>query len=202
MTKKTRKAKTVGWRYSEAKKLMAQDMIDGIVATDIAIKDIKKLYDQYYAGHPFFKDFPFDKELFKGRVSRLQHSVQRYKEYSKMDSEAFAKDRLVYPQKTHNVKGEPLWKGSEAAECLIEDMKNGLHLTMKPQELRETRECYKDFNKTRFSKRIDQMKQKAKPFGATPGQTKSKKKKKGSGNIKVNSSLSRRGLVQTYANST
>ena len=41
---------------------------------------------------------------------------------------------------------------------------------MTPQELRATRPCYQLFSKDRFAKRIDQLKQKSKEFGATPGQ--------------------------------
>jgi len=139
---------------------------------------------------------PFDQQLYRGRIDRLQGQVKRFKDYAKMDFEALAHDRLLYPQKTQNSKGEPLWKGSEAAKWLEIDMKDGLHLMKSPQELRETRECYKQFSKKRFSKRIDQLKQKAKKFGKTPGQF-----KKGRGEVKVVQTLRRCGSVNRYHNS-
>ena len=65
-----------------------------------------------------------------------------------------------------------LWEGSNAARWLDVDMAAGQHLLMSPQELFATRECYEPFGKKRFAQRIDQLKQKAKEFGFTPGQAK------------------------------
>ncbi len=187
--------KKPNWRFSDAKQIMAQDMIDSIIPINVKINDTKRLYDELYASNPLFAAFPYDKKLYDTRVERLQKAVLLLKDNAKFDADALAHDRAKYPPQTHNNKGEPLWKGSEAGKCLQNDMDNGLHLQMKPELLRETRECYKLFSKGRFSKRIDQMKQNAKQFGATPGQTKSN-----NGRVQGRKSESRRGIVENYIN--
>ena len=171
------KAKKPTWLKSAAKQLIAQDMIDGIVPINEPIIDYRKLYDELYADTPEFEDFPFC-HLFSGRVSRLQQVIQKLGSSAKTDRDALAHDLALHPDfytKTHGTNGLLLWKDHEADRWLKVDMELGKHLQMTPQELRETRDCYKLFSKKRFAKRIDQYKEAAKPFGATPGQAKYKK---------------------------
>ena len=89
---------------------------------------------------------------------------------------ALVHDRALHPFPSHSSTGMLLWNGSDGARLLDEDMAAGKHLQMKPEELFETRPEYLPFGKERFAKRIDQMKEKAKDFGATPGQASSKKR--------------------------
>ena len=70
------------------------------------------------------------------------------------------------------------WEGSDADRWLRVDIASKKHLEMKPELLFATRPCYQPFGKKRFAKRIDQIVESAKPFGATPGQSKSKRGKK------------------------
>jgi hypothetical protein len=83
-------------------------------------------------------------------------------------------------------------------------MANGLHLTQKHKDLFATRACYKPFGKKRLSKRIDQKKEAAKPYGMNPMQAAArkadKKSKKGANKVKSRPEVSRLGALQPYSN--
>ena len=71
---------------------------------------------------------------------------------------------------------------------------------MKPSELRETRECYLPFSKRRFSKRLDQMKEAAKPYGMNPMQAAAKREEKQKAKVKNRPTLSRAATQVPYNN--
>ena len=50
------------------------------------------------------------------------------------------------------------------------DIAANKHLELTPTELCATRDCYKPFGAARIGKRIDQLVEKAKPYGAKKGQ--------------------------------
>ena len=189
------------WINSDAKKLMVQDMMDGIVPVDEKILNVEKLFNELYAHQPEFKDFPFDITRYTDRIGRLQTAVRRLKWASDYDRQCLEEARSVYPKQAHGPTGEILWRESEADHFLELDMEAGLHLQMKPSELRATRECYKQFNPKRFSKRIDQKKQEAKPYGTNPMQAAAKKEKKDSISVKNRPHISRAATTATYNNS-
>jgi len=166
------------WLTSDAKKVMAQCFIDGILPLDSEL-DSKDIYDSLFSNHASFADFPYDKELYDGRLTRLRDGVKARQDWAAYDAAALMKDRKKHPERMFNSKGEPNWRGSEADTWLKIDMQAEKHLTMKPGKLWASRPCYKVFTKERFSKRIDQMKQREKEFDKTPGQAKSNSKKLG-----------------------
>jgi hypothetical protein len=193
------------WGTSDAKHLIIQDMLDGLVPVMENIRDISRLFNEMYAHQPEFANFPFDEERYKARIKCLQSLVKRLKWAANYDKECLAEARLLYPKQSHGPTGKPLWRNSEAATKLDEDMANSLHLQMTPKELFETRECYKEFGKRRFSKRIDQKKEAAKPYGMNPMQAAARKedpktKRKGHNKVKNHPEHSRVGLVQPYSN--
>ena len=164
------------WALSDAKRLLTQDMMDGLVPVDQQILSYKKLYQEFYEGTPEFTDFPWDHN-FSGRVKRLQRTVRLLGTAAQNDAVLLAHDRILHPPPgTHASNGLLLWEGSEADHWLRVDMTAGLHLVMTKTELFESRDCYLPFGKTRFTKRIDQITEKGKEFGATPGQNNNKKK--------------------------
>jgi len=167
------------WKTSDAKKVMAQAFIDGIIPIELERDtplDSKDTFDNLFKCHPDFKNFPYEKDIYDGRFERLQLAMHQRQKWADLDNAALLKDRRVCPERKHNAKGEINWKGSEAEFWLKKDMEDGLHLKMKPQKLRESRACCRLFTKKRFSKRIDQMMENEKDFGETPGQSKTKKK--------------------------
>ena len=72
------------------------------------------------------------------------------------------------------MRGEPCWEGSDAQNLLKQDVDNGLHLQLKPKQLRETRSEYKLFGVRKFQKHIDQELTSGKDFDEV---TKSKRYK-------------------------
>lgn len=189
------------WGTSEAKQLLAQDMLDGIVPVDTKINDIERLHEELHKHQPEFKDFPFDLERYKARIGRLQENVRRLQWASAYDKELLEEALQVYPKQSHGPTGEILWRDSAADQQLDIDMAAGLHLTMKPSELRASKECYKAFSVRRFSKRIDQKKEAAKPHGTNPMQAAAKKKKKAQSKVKNRPEISRATTTAPYTNS-
>ncbi len=188
------------WGSSKAKHLIVQDMMDGLVPYDEKIKDIKRLFDEMYAHQPEFQDFPFDEEHYKARIGRSQKAVKRLKWAADHDEKCLIEARAMFPKQTHGPTGKILWEGSEAAEWLEIDFQAGKHLEMAPSELRETRDCYKLFSKRRFSKRIDQMREAAKPYGMNPAQAAARRAKKQEKKVKNRPDFSRVGSTEAYQN--
>ena len=188
------------WGSSAAKRLVVQDMLDGLVPVNERIENYEKLYRQFYAHQPEFADFPWDLERYRSRFQRLQKAVAKIQWAHQYDKECFAEYRLKFPQQTHGPTGKPLWKDSEADKCLKEDMANGLHLQMAPKELFQTRPCYEPFGLRRFGKRIDQLREAAKPYGCNPMQAAAKREKKSLTKIKNRPEISRTETMDPYNN--
>lgn len=187
------------WIGSDAKHLMTQDMLDGLVPCDTKIKNIFKLYSEFYAHQPEFKNFPFEESRYKSRIESLQQSVARLTWAARYDQACLEQAKAVFPDPTHGPTGEILWRDSNADRLLIIDMANNLHLTMKPSALRLTRPAYQEFSVKRFSKRIDQKKEAAKPYGANPMQTAAKKAVKDRKKVKNRPDISRKDNEDTAA---
>ena len=66
--------------------------------------------------------------------------------------------RKNHPIRTHNDKGELRWEGSLAEYYLKEDMAKDLHIGVKPEDFRQTREEYLLFSKNVFRGHIHQEK--------------------------------------------
>jgi hypothetical protein len=120
---------------TDAKNLIIQDMLDGLVPVDENIKDGRQLLKDMCAHQPEFAYFPFDKECYKARIKGIQAAVKHLQCAAPYGTTCSAQARVVCPNQTHGPTGKPLWRGSEAAEKLAEDMANGLHLQMEPGEL-------------------------------------------------------------------
>ena len=156
------------WRKSKAKQLVAQDMIDGIVPVDQPIKDPERLYNEMYADHEYFQDFPFDKKKFTGYFERLRKSVKLLGDSAKYDKEALEHDLMLYPPQTHGPTGKLLFRDSECDRWLEIDIDNGIDKTMTLTAFQNSRDCYKLFERERFRKRIDQKHQDRKAWGRKP----------------------------------
>jgi hypothetical protein len=60
------------WISSEAKEIMAQDIIDGHIEPDPKVAvDVHEMYKKLYAHRAEFKDFPFIEERYKDRLDKL-----------------------------------------------------------------------------------------------------------------------------------
>lgn len=149
------------WGSSEAKKIIVQHFIDEVIPLDEDL-DTEDLYDNLYRGTKAFVDYPFDKEnkdhrsLWKDRFERIQVIVQRYHDRAVIDELALDHDLKIHPLSMQDCRGVPRWAKSAAEEYLKLDINNGLHLQMRPMELRETRDEYKKYPLKVFRKHIYQ----------------------------------------------
>jgi hypothetical protein len=55
-------------------------------------------------------------------------------------------DRLLFPRQMENCRGEPVFDLSAAKLLLRTDVADGKHLTMKPLQLKLTRDEYKPYS--------------------------------------------------------
>jgi hypothetical protein len=122
------------WKDSDAKKLLYQDLISGL----IPLEDMEPRV--VYLQRPEFADFEISH--FRDRLRDLRRQITDKNNSAASDSAALARDRLIYPKKTHNHRGEPRWEGSEAERLLRLDMDDGKHNRMKPMDLYNSREEY------------------------------------------------------------
>ena len=172
-----KKEKAPSWQHSKAKQIMVQDMLDGLVPVNEKIKDPERLYTELYLPLEEFKPFPWHKVNVPGRIKRLQATVSKLGDSLKRDLDALENDRRLHPNPTLGHNGLKLWKNSEADRLLKLDMAAGRHHSMGHKNLRLSRPEYVSFCELqRFTKRIDQLTEAAKPYGKTPGQNKSKAK--------------------------
>ena len=72
------------------------------------------------------------------------------------------RDREIHPRQTHNHRGEPVFDMDQAKDELREDVKNGVHLKMTPEELWSSKDVYQKFDKDIFRPRIYQEVRRAK----------------------------------------
>ena len=122
------------WGDSDAKKLMAQDIIDGFIPQEGPV-NTEELFNRLYVGHPFFENFPFDKTRYDARLRSLRTQVATFKKWADYDSKAISEDFKVYPPDRVNVRGEIRFDGSQAQASLKNDVANKLYETMTPTEL-------------------------------------------------------------------
>lgn len=188
------------WGSSDAKHLIVQDTMDGLAPCGEKIKDVGKLFEEMCAHQPEFKDFPCDRERHKSRIERIQKALARLKWSANCDKKCLIDARKVHPKRTHGPTGTVLQEGSEAARCLAIAMENGEHLVpnFKPGTLWASKACHRQFSKRRFSKRIDQLREAAKPHGENPQQTASEREKKQIKKIKNRPKFSRIGTISAH----
>lgn len=151
------------WKRSKAKQLVAQDIMDGEIPMEGPF-DPEEVFQRLYTGHEYFKDFPFDRIRYKDRIERLRKSIKQLQYWATYDSAKVDEDLALHPPSAQNIRGDLRWNGSDAQQQLKDDITRGLHLQMKPKELRNTRPEYMLFGTRAFQKHVDQEKQSRKDF--------------------------------------
>ena len=105
----------------------------------------REVFDVYCKDRPEFKHFQDYTSLkFPGKLKYLRDMTEARSDRSKADAVSLAHDRLIFPAPLKDTMGRPMWAGSRAQKLLIEDIKNGVHETMKPKGLYESREEYNE----------------------------------------------------------
>lgn len=122
------------WEFSEAKKLLERDIVNGLVgsvATGLAPKEV-------YVMRPEYADYEYPK--FVRWLYSLRVKYEELLNLAAEDGEALAHDLQLGLR--INSKPYPRWPGSDAERLLNQDIKAGKHLEMKPRELLASRPEY------------------------------------------------------------
>lgn len=127
------KAAEKSWRKSEAKKLLAQDIIDGLITSDDNPEEVFFYRPEYAAS---------TQRLWKGRLTSLLAAITSAHARAIADEGALLHDRGMFAAPSHNYRGEPRWDGSAAQGWLKIDVAAGLHEQLKPKELQKKRRAY------------------------------------------------------------
>lgn len=166
------------WRFSDAREQLAQDLIDGIIPLEGPF-DSADIFDSLWKDNPAFKNFPYDKVRYDGRIESMRRQVLAAQNYASTDHTALLKDRQVYPIKGTSIRGKLRWRGSKAEAFLEDDVENGRHIGKAPRTIWASRDAYKAFELVVFRKHLDQLKEKLKPYDKRPGQCRKNKHKLG-----------------------
>ena len=132
------------WTESKARDTTYALIVDKTIPPREEIKP-KEVYEKYLKHLPEFVYFQdYTKLDFAGKLGYLRDKAAEREDRSKEDAEAFNHDRLIFPPRTEDTKGRPIWAGSAAQRLLREDIKNGVHKKKFPRHLYETREEYNE----------------------------------------------------------
>lgn len=87
------------------------------------------------------------KRLFEGRLAAARKREGKKVSRATEEERLFRADRLVHPVPQTNHRGEPHWDGSAAQKTLKQDVANGVHIGMMPQQYYAFRlPVFKDFS--------------------------------------------------------
>ena len=146
-TKQHTMGKKEGWKSCQAKRILAQDIIDGTVKEDTPWTEVFHSRPEYEAT---------EERLFKGRLDRLRKAVGSAEHRATRDKQALEHDRKIHPIQTHDHRGEPRWEGSAAQSWLQIDVRAGLHRSMAPKLFHASRTAYLEFSLEVFRGHIHQ----------------------------------------------
>jgi len=155
------KSKFIDWANSAAKEILDQDMERGGWLYDQQDLDARIVFDFYKTNQEEFEDVIF--EQFEGIYTNAIDRALKRRERSLQEEEWMKHDRRLHPRKTHNHRGEPVFDmDDKAKEQLQDDVKNKLHLEMKPMDLHALRDVYQKYKLSKFCQRIYQEVQRIK----------------------------------------
>jgi len=125
------------WKNSKGKELLLKGLRDGSIPLDGKDMPPKEVYTlrPEFADYGGYKNFP-------SRLRSARKTIIEKNDRASSDLAAFTHDRLLYPEAPHNYRGEPRWDGSDAERFLKQDIDDGKHDIMTPQELYNSRAVY------------------------------------------------------------
>ena len=123
-------AKQPKWRGSEARKVLNEDIVKGVIA-GMEPRNIYMMHNGLYK--------PFKYERFRSNLRNLCIAVSKQYESSYKSSAAFDNDKQWYPKPTDKF----VWYKSPEQEQIRKDIEQGKVNGKKPIEIRESRDEYK-----------------------------------------------------------
>ena len=98
----------------------------------------------------WFQDYSKFAERLRSARARAGKKTLR----AKADAEALKHDRRIFPERTEDAKGEPIWQGSKAQELLRRDLRDEAKMKLRPKLLQLEEEEYLEFSLENFRNRI------------------------------------------------
>jgi hypothetical protein len=142
------------WKPSKARQILLEDLEEGLLPVDADEMSAEEAWDIMYSNMAEFVPVVFSQ--FKERLRDHRKQVGEQTARSILESEALMHDRLMFPRQMENCRGEPVFDLSAAKLLLRADVADGKHLTMKPLQLKLTRDEYKPYSTKVFKHRIYQ----------------------------------------------
>ena len=126
------------WEHSKAKAVLKQ-----LFESDESMmkKDEEELY---HLSPDLFGQYRFDR--FKENSKNLKKKITEDREMNAFQEAALVHDRQMFPKNSNTHWGYGRWDQAEAKTQLRADVKNNLHKSMKPKDLRQSKiEVYGQF---------------------------------------------------------
>jgi hypothetical protein len=136
--------KPTKWQYSDAKKLLERDILDG--------KTDGKTPEQVHEMHAEYKQYK--SKNFNPNFKRLKEKLKGLQDRADEDEAAFLHDEALNLRA--NNKPYPRWGGTVAEQLLKIDIDVGKQTTLKPRELQATRPEYSPYPPKVFRDHIQQ----------------------------------------------
>jgi hypothetical protein len=141
----------MSWKSSEEKKILKDDIINGLISGD---NDIRLIYDMYDG---MYHRFPFDN--FKVNFKNLVAAVNKQKQNAVQDRAILANTLMQRPLQAP--PDFPPWHSSDARRLLLLDFESGTIANMIPSAIQQVRPEYMVYSKKKF--RDNYYKEKYKP---------------------------------------
>lgn len=128
--------KKAKWINSQAKILLQDDIIRGVVHAQMAPRDVYQMRKEY---------LEFKYENFRTNLKSLRDAVATSILQMQMDSLFFGHDKSIMMNERQNAPRRLLWIESLAPSLLKKDIDEGLHEHLTPAELYASRTEYQAF---------------------------------------------------------
>lgn len=150
----TRASKEIAWAKSEARRILVEDLDSGVLPMFAIDMGPMEAWTHVYSQCAEFQGMPYDK--FRERLNRLRKAHRHQRSMADSDAKALKHDRKLFPKKTTNSCGEPVFYLSAARKLLAADIGNGLHRTLTIGQLHKKRREYHPYPRNIFKGRIYQ----------------------------------------------
>ncbi|CAJ1945443.1 unnamed protein product [Cylindrotheca closterium] len=152
----------IDWRSNaalKAKNTITEDLVQGILPLEENVIPVEDLWT-HYENEAGFEKVCFDQ--FKERLEAHREQVKTTLARSRYEEECLRHDRILFPREEVDDNGIPFFDLHPAKKLLEDDVAANKHASMKPEQLRQTREEYKVFPNSYFRPRIYQAVRKLK----------------------------------------
>jgi hypothetical protein len=126
---------TTPWRWSEAKKLLRDDIRHGLCAGKTA-REVYAMRTEYQC---------YERQKFETNYRNLKKAIAEEATRAASDASAFAHDKALFPALKAGSKPYPIWQGSDAEALLEKHVAEGRHKVMTPMDMWSTFPAYQRF---------------------------------------------------------